>query len=342
MGSILLAHESKVIRAALTRHLSEYYSVLEALDGDAAWHTLVLNHDLVAVIAGPDLERLDGMGLLDRLRHNNLERLKHIPFYFIGSQSRIESLTAEAQKVGVTDFLYNEMGKQEILSILKRHDPTIAEAPELDISVITPAAVAPTVKTVAAASAPTAAPTAAAPKPKAPAPVASAKSAKAAVRTRSTALLSVSLFTDGVRRMCSHDGGQAAVMLFALDGYSALAGSLGPATASAIIEKLAHLVQAKIGASDVIGHFQPGCFAVATMNSGLEACTAFAKRIAKSLSSAHIAFHGKPVLISISVGIASRPEDGGLDGNALLILARDRLHAAVVAGGGRIQTHGNG
>lgn len=331
MGSILLAHESRVIRAALTHHLEAHYSVQEALDGDAAWHSLVLNHDIIAVIAGPDLDRLDGMGLLDRLRHNSLERLKHLPFYFIGSQSRIETLSAEAKKTGATDFLFNEMGKQEILAILQRHNPA-ATAPDRNVSSVNAPA-----KELPSASAPVA------PKPKSPA--ASAKGAKTAktARARSTALLSVSLFTDGVRRMCSHEGGQAAVMLFALDGYNALASRLGAPTATSIIEKLAHLVQAKIGASDVIGHFQPGCFAVATMNSGLEACSAFAERIARSLSSAHIAFHGKPVHISISVGIASRHEDGDLaDGDALLMLARERLHVAVAAGGGCIQAHGHG
>lgn len=324
-----MAHESKVIRAALTRHLGEHYSILEALDGDAAWHTLVLKHDIVAVIAGPDLMRLNGMELLDRLRHNNLERLKHLPFYFIGSQSRINTLSAEAKKAGATDFVFDNMGKQEIFSVLKLQGAA-AVAPPLSLPEKAPA------QSSAATPAPVA---------KAPAPAASVsskgKSAKMP-RARSAPLLSVSLFTDGVRRMCSHEGGQAAVMLFALDGYSALAASLGAPTATSIIEKLASLVQAKIGASDVIGHFQPGCFAVATMNSGLEACAAFATRIAKGLSGAHIAFHGNPVHISISVGIASRPEDGGLNGDALLNLARARLHAAVAAGGGRIQAHGAG
>ncbi|MDR3055904.1 MAG: diguanylate cyclase [Zoogloeaceae bacterium] len=325
-----------MIRAALTHHLGEHYPVLEALDGDAAWHTLVLNHDIVAIIAGPDLARLNGMELLDRLRHNNLERLKHIPFYFIGSQSRINTLSAEAKKAGATGFVFDNMGKQEILSILETQGAAAVVQPLPVPEAPKPKAAPPTPAPAAKAPAP-------APVTKAPAASASSKGKGAKMpRARSAPLLSVTLFTDGVRRMCSHPGGQAAVMLFALDGYSTLSSSLGASAASAIIEKLASLVQAKIGASDVIGHFQPGCFAVATMNSGLEACAAFATRIAKGLSSAHIALHGQPVLISVSVGIASRPEDGGLEGDALLNLAKVRLNAALAAGGGRIQAHGAG
>jgi diguanylate cyclase (GGDEF)-like protein len=326
MGSILLAHESKVIRAALARHLEGHYSVLEALDGDAAWHALVLNHDIVAVIAGPDLARLDGMSLLSRLRHNNLERLRRIPFYFIGSQSRIETLAEAAKKEGATDFIFNDMGKKEVLPILERHGAAGHDASPQAASVSAPK---PGSVAKAVAAAPLAVPIGA---------VGGKKGAKAA-RARSTAaLLSASLLTDGVRRMCSHQGGQSAVMIFALDGYSALAASLGAPTASSIIEKLAKPVQTKINASDVIGHYQPGCFAIATMNSGLEACAVFARRVAKGLSNARIVFHGKPVHISISVGIASRPEDGDLDGDALINLAKARLDSAIAAGGGRIQT----
>jgi diguanylate cyclase (GGDEF)-like protein len=332
MGSILVAHESKVIRAALTRYLADSHSVLEALDGESAWHALVLNHDIIALIAGPDLARLDGMALLSRLRHNKLERLKRIPFYFIGSEIRIAALTEAAKKEGVTDFILNDMGKQEVLSILKRQgeaaDPLFEEAlsdQKASVAVEKSRDKAPT-------------PAAARGKPQA---IGGKAGRKAGVAVRkSVALLSASLFADGMRRMCSHHGGQSAVMIFALDGYSALAASLGAHVASSIIEKLAKPVQANISASDVIGHYQPGCFALATMNSGLEACVAFARRVATGLANAHIVVQGKPVHVSISVGIASRPEDGDVDGDTLLNLAKARLDSAIAAGGGRIQTHG--
>jgi GGDEF domain-containing protein len=333
-NNVLLVHESNVIRAVLAHHLAAgQYKVVEALEGEFAWHTAMLNHDICMIISGLDLYRLDGMSLLDRLRHSSLERLKKLPFYFIGSESRIAAIADQAQKAGVTGFMFNGVSKEEVLSVMARHMEDAPPPPP-------PPAVRP---------APSAKPAPAA-RP-APAPAVLAKENKptlVADRTatrgkgslgktpHSAALLSPTLFADGVRRMCSHPGTRNAVLVFALDGYTAIAASLGAPVAGKIIERLAHLVQEKIGISDIVGYDRPGAFAVVTQNSDMESCAAFAKRVARGLSAASIVYHGKPVVTSVSVGIASRPEDGGLDGDALLSLARARAAEAGRAGGGRI------
>ncbi|MDR2364523.1 MAG: diguanylate cyclase [Zoogloeaceae bacterium] len=330
-NNVLLVHESNVIRAVLAHHLAAgQYKVVEALEGEFAWHTAMLNHDICLIISGLDLYRLDGLSLLDRLRHSSLERLKKLPFYFIGSESRIAAIADQAKKAGVTGFLFNGVSKDEVLAVMAQHT---GDAPS---SAHTP------MPAPAARPAPAPAP--------APAIFAEEKPTLVADRTatrgkgklgktpHSAALLSPTLFADGVRRMCSHPGTQNAVLVFALDGYTAIAASLGAPVAGKIIERLAHLVQEKIGVSDIVGHDRPGAFAVVTQNSNMEACIAFARRVVKGLSAASIVYHGKPVVISISVGIASRPEDGALDGDALLSLARSRVIEAGKAGGGRICT----
>ncbi|MDR0737109.1 MAG: diguanylate cyclase [Zoogloeaceae bacterium] len=317
-NNVLLVHESNVIRAVLAHHLAGRYKVVEALEGEFAWHTAMLNHDICVIISGLDLYRLDGMSLLERLRHSSLERLKKLPFYFIGSESRIAAIEDQAKKEGVTGFMFNGIGKDEVLAVMAQHTEG--------------------------------APPAVAPAPPAPPPVPQPKPSLIADRTatrgkgkmgktpHSAALLSETLFADGVRRMCSRPGMQNAVLVFALDGYTAIAASLGAPIAGRIVERLARLVQEKIGVSDIIGHDRPGSFAVVTQNSSMEACAGFAKRVVRGLSAADIVYHGKPVVISISVGIASRPEDGDLDGDALLALARSRATGASKAGGGRIRT----
>ncbi|MDR1350540.1 MAG: diguanylate cyclase [Zoogloeaceae bacterium] len=328
-NNVLLVHESNVIRAVLAHHLAGQYKVVEALEGEFAWHTAMLNHDICMVISGLDLYRLDGMSLLDRLRHSSLERLKKLPFYFIGSESRIEAIVDQAKKSGVTGFMFNGISKDDVLAIMARHTEDAADP------VIAPPRPAP----------------AAAPKP-APAAVesllpggliadrtATRGKGKMGKTPHSAALLSATLFADGVRRMCSHPGTRNAVLIFTLDGYTAIAASLGAPIAGKIIEKLAHLVQEKIGVSDIVGYDHPGAFAIVAQNSSMEACAAFAKRVVRGLSAASIAYHGKPVVISISVGIASRPEDGNLEGDALLALARSRAIGANKAGGGRIRAN---
>ncbi|MDR3323199.1 MAG: diguanylate cyclase [Zoogloeaceae bacterium] len=136
MENILLVHRSKVVRVTLARYLKEHFGVLEAPDGDVAWQMLVLHHDIAAVIAGLDVSKtgeaswatssrisgldtaLSGMDLLDRLRYNSLQRLKHLPFYFIGSETHIEEISKEAHEHKVTGFLFNGMSQEEVLAAL--------------------------------------------------------------------------------------------------------------------------------------------------------------------------------------------------------------------------------
>ncbi|MDR2625120.1 MAG: diguanylate cyclase [Zoogloeaceae bacterium] len=320
-NNVLLVHESNVIRAVLAHHLADQYKVVEALEGEFAWHTAMLNHDICMVISGLDLYRLDGMSLLDRLRHSSLERLKKLPFYFIGSESRIAAIEDQAWKAGVTGFMFNGISKEEVLAIMAQH---------------TEGAVAPAVVPTPPAPPP-------APEPPKPTLIADRTATrgkgKMSKTPHSAALLSETLFADGVRRMCSNPGTRNAVLIFTLDGYTAIAASLGAPVAGKIIERLAHLVQEKIGVSDIVGHDRPGSFAIVTQNSSMEICAGFAKRVVRGLSAANIAYHGQPVVISISVGIASRPEDGSLDGDALLALARSRANEASKSGGGRIRTN---
>jgi CheY-like chemotaxis protein len=302
MSSILLVHHSKVVRVTLTRHLHENYAILEAQDVESAWQSLVLHHDVAAVISGLDVSQsgdvgttstwvsgmdtqLSGFQLLDRLRQNNLPRLKHIPFYIIASESRIEEISEEAKQHGVTGFLANGMSKEEIVAILSaslHETPLEAEKP-------------------------------------------AGKPVPDISGMRSVGLLSDHLFKEGVQRMFARSGTRGAVLLFCLEHYADLVRGMGKAMAHGIVEKFAGLVYSKVAAGDFVGYYGDGCFAIATHISNQEQCVAFAGKVVKSLSSAKIAARGKPLRISVQYSMVCCPADGNLDGRGILDLLETRL-----------------
>lgn len=328
MGNILLVHGSKVIRSILARHLDADFHIVEAADGESAWQTLVLDHDVVAVIAAPDIAKLNGMDLLDRLRHNRLQRLRRIPFYLVGSENRIAEIAGEAEKIGVTGFILDGMGKSGILAMLQPHKAGL-QAP-LDPPRKQPASAPASTPTSVPASVPASAP--------ASAPAAT----RGGANFRDAGLLSRTLLEAGIERTFSGQGGHGAILLFGVDAYGALEDGVGKAAASRIAEKIARLIQGKLGGSDFIGHYRPGCFAIVTRSSRLEQCAAFAGRVIKSVAAARIAVQGRQVSLSISSGAASRPEDGNVSGEALLGLALARMEQAMAEGGGRVVVHGEG
>jgi len=312
MGNILLVHGSKVIRSILARHLDADFHIVEAADGESAWQTLVLDHDVVAVIAAPDIAKLNGMDLLDRLRHNRLQRLRRIPFYLVGSENRIAEIAGEAEKIGVTGFILDGMGKSGILAMLQPHKAGL-QAP-LDPPRKQPAST----------------------------PASTPAATRGGANFRDAGLLSRTLLEAGIERTFSGQGGHGAILLFGVDAYGALEDGVGKAAASRIAEKIARLIQGKLGGSDFIGHYRPGCFAIVTRSSRLEQCAAFAGRVIKSVAAARIAVQGRQVSLSISSGAASRPEDGNVSGEALLGLALARMEQAMAEGGGRVVVHGEG
>ncbi|MGB4467514.1 MAG: diguanylate cyclase [Azovibrio sp.] len=260
------------------------------------------------------------MDLLDRLRHNRLQRLRRIPFYLVGSENRIAEIAGEAEKIGVTGFILDGMGKSEILAMLQPHKAGL-QAP-LDPPRKQPASTPASVPASAPASTPAA--------------------TRGGANFRDAGLLSRTLLEAGIERTFSGQGGHGAILLFGVDAYGALEDGVGKAAASRIAEKIARLIQGKLGGSDFIGHYRPGCFAIVTRSSRLEQCAAFAGRVIKSVAAARIAVQGRQVSLSISSGAASRPEDGNVSGEALLGLALARMEQAMAEGGGRVVVHGEG
>ena len=306
MGKILLVHQSKVVRGTLARHLAGDFQIVEALDGESAWQTLVLDHDVAAVIAGPDVSRLKGLDLLERLRRSKLKRLKQVPFYLVGSETRIAEVLPEAEKLGLDGCILNGMEKAAILDLLGSAR-TAAGGPGAEA-----------------------------------APAAPLRSGRGGAGFRDAGLLSRALLEAGIQRILASPGDQGAILVFEVDAYAELESGFGKGTAARITERFARLVQGKLTGGDIIGHYRPGCFAIATRCNRLDQCAAFAGRVARSAASARIVVRGRPVLLSISAGAASRPEDGGLSGDALLHLALCRLEEARAAGPGQVRVHGAG
>jgi CheY-like chemotaxis protein len=88
---VLVADASKVVRASLAKQLAEHFDVREEASGESAWQTLVLDSAIAGVVSGVNLNRLDGLGLLERVRDSKLARIRSLPFFLVVSSSFGES-----------------------------------------------------------------------------------------------------------------------------------------------------------------------------------------------------------------------------------------------------------
>ncbi|WP_141104134.1 response regulator, partial [Noviherbaspirillum denitrificans] len=115
---VLIADDSRIVRATLIKHIQGMFEFREALDGEQAWETLLLDPSIRVVITDLTMPKLDGYGLLKRIRASKVSRIRDIPVVVVsGSDEQEERERAKA--AGATDLVTKGIGTAQLLSRLE-------------------------------------------------------------------------------------------------------------------------------------------------------------------------------------------------------------------------------
>ncbi|WP_151634228.1 response regulator [Noviherbaspirillum aerium] len=114
---ILIADDSRIVRATLIKHIEGMFDFREACNGEEAWEMLLADRHIKVVITDITMPRLDGYGLLQRIRHSSITRLREIPVVVIsGSDEQAERERAIA--AGASDLITKGIGTAHLVSRL--------------------------------------------------------------------------------------------------------------------------------------------------------------------------------------------------------------------------------
>lgn len=114
---VLIADDSRIVRATLTKHIQGLFDFREALDGEQAWETLLLDPSIRVLITDLTMPKLDGYGLLQRIRSSKISRIRNMPVVVVsGSDEQEERDRAKA--AGATDLITKGIGTAQLLSRL--------------------------------------------------------------------------------------------------------------------------------------------------------------------------------------------------------------------------------
>jgi two-component system, cell cycle response regulator len=114
---ILIADDSRIVRATLIKRIEGKFEFREALDGEQAWETLLIDPAIRVVITDLTMPRLDGYGLLRRIRSSKITRIRALPVVVVsGSDEREERDRAMA--AGATDLISKGIDTAQLLSRL--------------------------------------------------------------------------------------------------------------------------------------------------------------------------------------------------------------------------------
>ena len=114
---VLIADDSRIVRATLVKHIEAAFDYREVNDGLEAWETLLIDPNIRIVITDLTMPRLDGYGLLARIRASKIPRIRFIPVVVVsGAEEPLDHDRARA--AGATDLIGKGMPAEQLRSRL--------------------------------------------------------------------------------------------------------------------------------------------------------------------------------------------------------------------------------
>lgn len=112
---VLIADDSRIVRATLSKHLSDLFEFSEALDGEEAWAFLLRDESVDLLITDLTMPRLDGYGLLRRMRGSRSGHLREMPVVVVSGTDDADE-RRQAIEAGATDLITKGMPTAQLLS----------------------------------------------------------------------------------------------------------------------------------------------------------------------------------------------------------------------------------
>jgi CheY-like chemotaxis protein len=114
---VLIADDSRIVRATLIKHIEGMFEFREALDGEQAWETLLIDPSIRVVITDLTMPKLDGYGLLNRIRSSKIGRIRELPVVVVSGSDEAEE-RERAKAAGADDLITKGIDTAQLLSRL--------------------------------------------------------------------------------------------------------------------------------------------------------------------------------------------------------------------------------
>ena len=115
---VLIADDSRIVRASIVQHIRDRFDIREVIDGEAAWQAILLDSSIRVVITDLTMPKVDGFELISRARASKIQRLREMPLIVLsGADEQAEC--ERAASLGATDFVNKGVKAAELISRLE-------------------------------------------------------------------------------------------------------------------------------------------------------------------------------------------------------------------------------
>ena len=129
---VLVVDDSRVIRRAAIKMLSDDYQVHEAVDGKDGWQQLQRNDAISVVFTDMQMPEMNGIELLANIRNSEDERLAALPVIMITGIDDTEDAKRMVYDSGATDFITKPFQSIDLLSRARSYASLNRKVAELE------------------------------------------------------------------------------------------------------------------------------------------------------------------------------------------------------------------
>jgi diguanylate cyclase (GGDEF)-like protein len=288
---VLVVDDSKFVRTTFASILKASFGVREEADGEAGWDAVEGDPSLVMVFTDLDMPKLDGFGLLERIRASRDRRIRQMPVVVISGHEELEN-KKRARELGANDFIAKSADAPEVLSRIDNLLRLVRTANELDAT-------------------------------------REAVSNTATHDPLTGTHTSHYLVTEG-RKHFAHarrHRTELALLALRLDSYDTIALAAGKDIADVVVTRIAKLLTQKVRTEGSVARVAAATFVVLAAGTPAASMMVLAQRLGRELDEAKVTYRDRPLKFVTSLGIASTADPASTIED-LIRLALKRLEPA--------------
>lgn len=297
---VLVADDSRVIRKAISKILSNEFDLVETEDGESAWELLQKDSSIEVLVSDIEMPKLDGYSLICRIRATENERVRSVPIIVITGAD--DELTRErAFACGATDFIIKPIDGVQLLARTRAHaklDQTTRKLEETETALEDQTAVDPLTK-----------------------------------------LHSRRFFLQrGVQDLAyaKRHNSELSVIRVDIDNFRTIYKKHGDHVSDQILIWLAKILMATSRTEDTVARIGGGEFAILAPSSGRMEAAVLCERARVAVTAEPFKNESISLPMTISLGLSTLGRDPGESIDELLVLAEQRMTLAKAAGGNRL------
>lgn len=295
---IVVADDSRIVRATIKKHLNGVFDIVEACDGEEAWSLLQQETDIQVLISDLGMPNLDGFGLLQRVRNCDNPLIRKLPFIVISGEEE-EEIKLKAVELGASDFITKSTDRTELIARVSANALRAQTEQELSVS--------------------------------------RQELDQKATEDPLTGLGTKHLMLFEGRQSLAYatrHNQRTIVLLLQIDRFGEIARQYGQPVADQVLKALAKMLASKVRSEDTIARIDDHRFGVLSSSNSQGEELVLAERLRTALEHAKINFKGNIIRFTGSIGVLNC--EHGVEIETALEIAERRLDMAQAAGGNRV------